>query len=909
MADAAAFQETSSAPARRWLWRAAAVLTAAPLLAGPAQLPAAAAAQAAPSPGGSRTVDVAIDSLTPVSPDEDDTITVRGSVTNEGRSTIADARVDLRSGPSVGSRSALESAAKRTGYSYGADGQPVGGRYDVKLGTLATGITRAFEVKVPADELDLGNPGVYQLGVSLSGKASGQAYEQVLGIERTFLPWQPEKTSKRTKVGFMWPLISTPHLTAQTESDSGREQTPRFRNDELAKELAPGGRLQQLVALGEDLPVTWVIDPDLLASVETMTKDYKVEHPDGSTTEGKNQALAKQWLSDLQRAVEGRELVALPFADPDIASLAHRGKEVSGAIGHLKPATDLAATTVKTILHRQPRTDFAWPVNGAVDTSVVDVATSAGAHNVITRSDSIRETGNLSYTPTAARPIGGGNTALVADARLSTAFQGDLSRAENSTLAVQEFLAQTLMITQQVPGKERSVVVAPQRMPTAGQAQAMAQAVRALDAGRWTEPIDLGDAVEEPSDPRASTQVPGSGSYPSSLRKQELPREAFEEIQRTQDALTRFQVILSEPDRVVTPFGTAMLRQMSTSWRGDSEEAAAFRDSVADHLTDLTQGVQLIQKSKQTLSGRSASIPVTVQNNLVQGVEGLKLVLRSASPHRLDPGEAQPVEIDGGHSQSVKFDTTANANGLVWVEAQLYTEDGRPYGAPMSFQVNVTEITSTVMLVIAGGVLLTVLAGIRMYTQRKRRASVSSAEAAGGTSAAAEAAAGAPGEPAGTTASGEPASTSGAAEPAGAERDAEPAAEPAGTEESTAEPAGAEAPSEGAAPSGREPSDTEPSDSASAAEKPSTEKPSAEAAHAEAAHADEPSGQQSDTGPDTGPETEPDTEPARPPEEPRGAPAAETGNGAAPSDRPEGRRADTGRENGGGAGTGEKVER
>ena len=74
------------------------------------------------------------------------------------------------------------------------------------------------------------------------------------------------------------------------------QQTPVFRNDELAKELAPGGRLQQLVTLGKDLPITWMIDPDLLASVNAMTEDYEVETEDGGTVPGKGQAYAKQWL-------------------------------------------------------------------------------------------------------------------------------------------------------------------------------------------------------------------------------------------------------------------------------------------------------------------------------------------------------------------------------------------------------------------------------------------------------------------------------------------------------------------------------------------------------------------------------------------------------------------------------------
>ncbi len=150
--------------------------------------------------------------------------------------------------------------------------------------------------------------------------------------------------------------------------------------------------------------------------------------------------------------------------------------------------------------------------------------------------------------------------------------------------------------------------------------------------------------------------------------------------------------------------------------------AAAFRSSVRTYLDGLTKNVQLIQKSPATLSGRSATIPVTVQNNLVQGVKGLTLELTSSQPNRLDTGEPQEITVDGGHSQSFKFDTTANANGPVQVTAQLYTSDGKPYGRPMTFQVNVTEITSTIMLVIAGGVLLLVLAGVRIYLQRKRAA-------------------------------------------------------------------------------------------------------------------------------------------------------------------------------------------
>lgn len=735
VAEAADTPGTSPSPARRWLRRAAAVLAAAPLLAGALQLPtgtaahaAAPSARTAPSePTGSRTVDVSLDSLTPSTPSEGDTLTISGTVTNEGRQTVTGAQVGLRVGAPLSDRSQIDAAAKRTGYGQGPEGSEIGGKYVEKIKKLAPGVRQDFSISVPVKELPLSSAGVYQLGVTLTGRTATQPYPQVLGARHTFLPYQPDAAETKTETTYLWPLISTTHLTAETGSDE--QQTPVFKDDSLAKEISPGGRLEQLLSLGADLDVTWVIDPDLVASVAAMTDRYRVQSPDGkSTTPGRNQAVAKQWLNDLEKTLKGKDkkVVALPFADPDLASLAHNGRKVTGSLSHLKGATEAGVITITTTLHVKPSTDFAWPVDGAVDPSIIDVSTSAGAHAVIARSDSLRETSGLPYTPTAARPIGGGTTAVVADARLSTVFEGDMTEAGNATLAVQEFLAQSQMISLQDPGKQRSIVVAPQRMPTTSQAQTMAKALTALQQGGWSQSEDLTAAAKEKPDPNATTHVPSAASYPGSLRRHDLPRSAFQSIATTQEQLERFQVILTEKDRVVTPFGRAIDREMSTSWRGRPQASQAYRDGVERWLNTLVRQVALIKKSDAKLSGRSATIPVTVQNNLVQGVDHLKLRLTSSNPTRLKiddgPYEEQPVKISGGHSLSVKFTTTANANGPVTVYAQLYTEDNQPYGEMVTFSVNVTEITPTVMLVIAGGVLLLVLAGFRMYTQRKRAA-------------------------------------------------------------------------------------------------------------------------------------------------------------------------------------------
>ncbi|MGW9072839.1 DUF6049 family protein [Streptomyces yangpuensis] len=726
MAEAADIQGASPAPVRRrWLRRAIVLLAGTPVLAALVYAPApqAEAVQAS-------SVDVQLVSMAPTAPVKGDTLTIQGTVVNTGSETITDAHVGLRVGPALTDRSSIDETADRNGFRAGTDPGEIDSAYAVKIASLPSKVTQNFTLTVPVNKLELDKDGVYQLGVSLSGVTDSRPSEQVLGIKRTFLPWQPEAAAKRSQLTYVWPLISTTRVTAETGSDE--LQTPVFLNDSLSEEIKPGGRLEQMVTLGKDLPVTWVIDPDLLYTVDAMTKGYRVRTPNGKSVQGKNKAVAEQWLSSLEAAVQGKKVVALPFADPDLASLAHHGKDVSGTLGQLRPATDKAKAAVQTVLHVPASTDFSWPVNGAIDPAIVNVATSAGAHNVLTRSDSLVESGALGYTPSAARPIGAGTTAVVADAELSTAFEGDMLNAGSSTLAVQRFLAHSLALNLQRTDEQRSFVVTPQRMPTVSQAQTMAAAVRGLQGGRWTQPADLEAAATAKPDPGAATQVPGAGQYPEDLRKQELPVSAFEKIRTTQNTLDHFKVILAAPDRVEIPFGNTINREMSTSWRGRADEARLYRDQVQEYLIGLTEKVKVIPKSDATLSGHSATIPVSVQNSLVQDVHDLVLRVKSANPSRLmfgDSGQAeQQVTVQGDHTQTVKFPANATASGPVEVTAQLFTKDGIPYGKERRFTVEATEITPTVMLVIAGGVLLLVLAGIKMYASRKRVAARAAAE-------------------------------------------------------------------------------------------------------------------------------------------------------------------------------------
>ena len=80
-----------------------------------------------------------------------------------------------RRGSALGGRSAIDDGRQAHRLHPGRD-RPGGRRpYTVKVTRLAAGVSRYFTLTVPVRNSDLGEDGVYQLGVSLSGRTSDRA--------------------------------------------------------------------------------------------------------------------------------------------------------------------------------------------------------------------------------------------------------------------------------------------------------------------------------------------------------------------------------------------------------------------------------------------------------------------------------------------------------------------------------------------------------------------------------------------------------------------------------------------------------------------------------------------------------------------------------------------------------------
>ncbi|MET8622359.1 DUF6049 family protein [Kitasatospora sp. NPDC004669] len=723
--------------ARRFAAACAAALTlftAAPAMALPSGgniRPAADATATAEYP-----VVLTIEAVTPQVAAQNGTVSISGHVTNGGKSAIKGAHAAVRkpvSSKPLQRRSELQSVATRNAPG-GADGVELDSP-QYALPELKPGESQPYTLSVAVSDLGLSDSGVYELAVDAWGATAENPHDRALGIARTFLPYSQGGTEAQpTKITTLWPLVHAPVLAAQTVSDND-QTVPVLRDDSLAAEFAPGGRLYELVDTGSKLTgLTWVVDPDLLDTAFAMTnKLYRVQKPgtdpgkparDDNTVPGTGSAAAAAWLEKLRAAVakQGSQVVALPYADPDLASIAHNGADLTGMGTALNKAATAGRLTVEGRLSVDTRSDVAWPYQGYLDQQIAGVARQAGSGLVLVNGASMPEPDAVNYTPTAVRPIGNGQNALVADDTVSSLFQKDLTSPKDQTEATQRFLAETYTITHEQPQNQRGLLVMPPRELSAATAKVLAGALQAA-TDKWLTPVKLDALAQSAPDPKSNTALPSPADYPTQARATELSAADLSGTDKIQQDLDVLMRVLTLPQRVRGPFSAAMVRSLSTEWRAQGPAGDTYREGVTKYLKELTGAVKVPPKTVVTLAGNTGQLQVSVKNDLSQTVTNLKLKLTSTQPNRLNVSQPEELVIPAAQSVTLRFQAEAHNNGPVTMTAQLWTTGPNPqkYGEPQTFRVEVTSVTNGVLYVFAGAGVLLLLAALRFVRQRKRR--------------------------------------------------------------------------------------------------------------------------------------------------------------------------------------------
>ena len=118
-------------------------------------------------------------------------------------------------------------------------------------------------------------------------------------------------------------LLLVPIVPVQADSimtltePTHRSVTGKFINDELASSITPRGRLGKLLFERSGSVNTFVIDVALLEEIQDLADGYTFIDDAGNEIEIPEFLIAQIWLDTLRNAVRGKQVIALPYGNPD----------------------------------------------------------------------------------------------------------------------------------------------------------------------------------------------------------------------------------------------------------------------------------------------------------------------------------------------------------------------------------------------------------------------------------------------------------------------------------------------------------------------------------------------------------------------------------------------------------------
>ena len=592
-----------------------------------------------------------------------------------------------------------------------------------QLGTLSAG-SHPWALKTPLAAMGLSAGTVYAIDVQAWSNG------EYLGALRTFLPYKIGSGSvsvSATQLTVLAPVTAASSADGYQEPTSSPSTTyPELTEQALASEMGTTGSLYQLLDAGSKLPkglISWVVDPDLLNTATAIQGGYVVAARGSATPDvGPDNTNATTWLAEAKTVLGGAngELWQLPATDPDLGSLSNASTQQAKQFLGYAAKESTTDGTVKTLVGRAPQGLLAWPADGQVSSTTLNLADSFDPSAVIVDSNSIGlSVANQRYTPTGRASANGRSNLAVGDTALDAIMSGDSLDSGSSVLAGQRLLAQTALISLEDPNKSRSIMLT---LPRDAAAEASDMGVlKVLQSASWVSASGLSSLLAKSADSAASTGTP---TRSPSVAGADLSSGQISSAVSLQSQLRIFQSILTQADATTAGFAEAVLRTVSTSWRGNSASWKTFESAVSSRLSEQTGKVYLIPKSDLTLSGTSGSIPFTVVNQLPQSVKlGLNL---QTSPSGLNVTQVptRTFPANGSWTVEVKVDTKV-ASSTYQVTAFLVTPGGTHYGTAksgglQSLQVTVTSIGFVALLLFAGSAALLVFAvGLRIYRGRK----------------------------------------------------------------------------------------------------------------------------------------------------------------------------------------------
>jgi hypothetical protein len=677
-------------------------------------------------------IKITMSTLTPIAPQPGEPLTITGRLINVSSETVTNLYTRLLVGAQLQSRGEFQQ--------YAATSDPITAVYLTPSAvpgeplSLAPGASEKYTLTID-DVSSLGLPEpyeVYQMAVAATGDTSigFTTFDQL----HTFLPWAPRDIQPASSTSLAWvvPLVDGPHRNADGT----------WFDDNLAPELAPGGRLFRILNAGiaaanqrplgaqattNNVALTWAIDPMLLSDVKSMESGYVVSQTstqDGKVTvtrvPGKGRQAAIAWMNRLQMVVQrpGAEVIALPFADADV---------VAAVRAKLTTQVGLLVTSGRTIVAKDlPGAQvepIAWPPGGMTNSHTADILTAAGNHSLVLDPEALPVIGGPPAETPSARtqfttPSGTGTLdALLTDEGLNADIDAGPVNPIGLRASVQQFAAETLMIHAEDPHDARSLIVTPNRHWNPPPTYA-AQLLEATGRLPWLTSVNLSTVADSPpwEDVQRETL-----QYPLSAKKRELPPDYLQQVANLGTEIAAYRAILPQDSHAADGLAVAQQQALSAYWRpklpAASLRLAMLKATVAAQMRRVR--ITTNPNSYVTLTSHGGRIPVTVANNLPTDVTVKVRLLNNA---RLSGGSETTVKVPAGQQHSVTLEANAKTSGVFPVKVQLETLQNEPYGAPVPLFVRSTAYGTITLLITGAATAALMIAVVIRLTRRGLRA-------------------------------------------------------------------------------------------------------------------------------------------------------------------------------------------
>ncbi|AHH22386.1 hypothetical protein NONO_c76310 [Nocardia nova SH22a] len=376
-----------------------------------------------------------LDSVSPgtITTTSDSVLTLTGTVTNIGDRVVDDISVRVQRGSAISDPGELRSTLRQDQSDF-----PITGPFDDVTDELQPGQRKQFTLRIGVREgmdnlaadppitasLGITDPGVYPLLLNVNGAPAygSQAHLDdarfllpVLGLPA--LPTNSDAAAEGSQpipaapqppipTTMVWPLADRPRLVAGVPGSVDGKAL--LTDDELAGELAAGGRLDQLLSALESAlrpdpsrdsarsgpglagSLCLAVDPDLLLTVSKMTAGYRVlaspSDPDGPTRDGTGPQAARSWLDRLRALAPSICTVALPFAQVDVTALAgvHDGDLTARAL-------TAPADIVDSLLSVKSVRGVNLPAGGTLGPDATATLTDRGFGSVVLAQNAVTE--------------------------------------------------------------------------------------------------------------------------------------------------------------------------------------------------------------------------------------------------------------------------------------------------------------------------------------------------------------------------------------------------------------------------------------------------------------------------------------------------------------------------------------